>query len=68
MRLGKGQDSERGATLTSQRGAQSRLSIGRFGGWISRLVRRSCAGGLWTISRDGKLMCDSFGCEPYQPE
>ena len=52
----------------SQGRAQAILSPWRFGGWVARLIKRSCSGGMWTISRDGKLMCESLGYDPCQPD
>jgi hypothetical protein len=32
-------------------------------GWLRRALRRGCAAGLWTLSPDGKLQCESLGPE-----
>jgi len=48
-----------------ERGSNLRL---RFGGWLARIIRRSCSNGLWTISRDGKLVCESLCSRLGQPE
>jgi hypothetical protein len=63
MRKLTSEDIERGAAHPSPGRALSDMSTWRFGGWLSRLIRRSCTGGMWTISRDGKL-----GCEPLYSE
>ncbi len=68
MRKLKHEDIERGVARTTQGSAQLSMSTWRFGGWLSRMIRRSCSGGMWTISRDGKLICESLGCDPCQPE
>jgi len=63
----KYEDIERGTARTPQGGAPSNLRL-RFGGWLARMIRRSCTGGMWTISRDGKLNCESLGGDPCQSE
>jgi hypothetical protein len=40
----------------------------RFGEWLARIIRRSCSNGMWTISRDGKLVCESLCCRLEQPD
>jgi hypothetical protein len=61
-------DSEHDATHWLESHAQSLLSLWSFGEWFSRRARRNCADGLWTISRDGKLVCESLICDACQPE
>jgi hypothetical protein len=48
--------------------AQSLLSLWSIGEWFSRMIGRSCDAGMWTISRDGKLVCESLVCGSCQPE
>ena len=67
MRKLKYEDIERGVARTSQGRAPSNLRL-LFGGWLSRMIRRSCTSGLWTISRDGKLVCESLRSKCGQPD
>jgi hypothetical protein len=48
-------------------GRESNLRL-RFGEWLARMIRRSCSNGMWTISRDGKLVCESLCCRLEQPD
>jgi hypothetical protein len=68
MSTNKPEDVERNATHWLEGQAQSLLSLWSFGEWFSRRARRSCGDGLWTISRDGKLVCESLICDACQPE
>jgi hypothetical protein len=68
MRKPKHEDIERGAARTSLGSARSNMSKWRFGEWLSRMIRRGCASGLWTISRDGKLGCEPLCSKPGQPD
>ena len=61
-------DIERGAAGVPQDLTQPNVSMWRFGGWLSRLIRRGCSNGMWTISRDGKLGCEPLICDACQPE
>ena len=67
MRKLKYEDIGRGAARTSQVRTPSNLRL-RFGGWLARMIRRSCSNGMWTISRDGKLVCETLCCKLGQPE
>jgi hypothetical protein len=60
MRKQKHDDIKSGADLQAQNGAGSRSRIWRLGGWLGRAVGRGCASGLWTLSPDGKLRCESL--------
>ena len=57
MRKLKYEDIERGSNL--------RL---RLGEWLARMIRRSCSNVMWTISRDGKLVCESLCSRLEHPE
>ena len=56
------------ADLQAQGGAGSRGRIWRLGGWLGRAVGRGCSSGLWTLSPDGKLRCESLRAEPGECE
>jgi hypothetical protein len=43
-------------------------TIQRFTGWLGRVIGRSCAGGLWTISPDGKLRCEALRGDSCQAD
>lgn len=43
-------------------------TIQRFAGWLGRAIGRSCAGGMWTISPDGKLRCEALREHTCQPD
>jgi hypothetical protein len=64
----KQEDIKRGAILPSEASPQLSTRLRIFGGWLSSLIRRSCTGGMWTISRDGKLVCESLGDDACQPD
>jgi hypothetical protein len=68
MRKRKYEEIGQGAAGTSQGHAQSHTSTRRFGGWLSRMIWRSCTGGMWTMSRDGKLGCETLYSDPGQPD
>ena len=68
MRNLEHEDIERGITRWLEGHAQSLLSLWSFGEWFSRRVPRHCPEGLWTISRDGKLVCESLGDDACQPD
>jgi len=42
--------------------------VRRLGAWLRRRLGRACTGGLWTLSRDGKLGCESWCAETEQCE
>jgi hypothetical protein len=60
----KHDDIKSGADLEIQAGDGSRTRIWRIGEWLGRVVGRGCATGLWTLSPDGKLRCESLRAEP----
>jgi len=66
MRKLKYEDIERGVAHASQGRAPSNLRL--LGGWLLRMIRRSCTSGLWTISRDGKLGCEPLRSKHCQPD
>ncbi len=68
MRKPKQDDITRGAVRQSQGRPQASTSIWRFGEWLSRRIWRSCRAGMWTINRDGKLVCESLSCKCGQPD
>jgi hypothetical protein len=55
------------AAHTAQGRALLNLRL-RFSRLLARIIRRSCSNGMWTISRDGKLVCESLCCRLGQPE
>jgi hypothetical protein len=63
MREPKHDDITRGAVRQSQGGQRASTRTWRFGEWLSRMIRRSCSKGMLTISRDGKLACESLSPE-----
>jgi len=67
MRKLKYEDIERGAARIAQGRVSSNLRL-RFGSWLARIIRRSCSNGLWTISRDGKLVCETLCYKLGQPD
>jgi len=67
MRKLKYENIGRDAARMSQSRAPSSLRL-RFGEWLSRMIRRSCTGGLWTLSRDGKLDCEPLCSKLGQPD
>jgi hypothetical protein len=68
MRKLKHENIESSAARTPQGRAQLDLSTWRFSSWLSSMIRRNCTGGMWTISRDGKLVCESLACDACQPD
>ena len=68
MRKLKDEAIERAADRMPQGRARSSMSIWRLGAWLPRMIRRSCAAGMWTISRDGKLGCEPLSSELGQPD
>jgi hypothetical protein len=67
MRKLKYEDIGRGAARTSQGRGPANLRL-QFGEWLARMIRRSCSNGMWTISRDGKLVCESLCSRLEQPD
>ena len=68
MRKLKHDEIKYGADLQAQGGAGSRNRLWRIGGWLGRAVGRSCAGGMWTISPDGKLRCETLRSEAEEAD
>jgi hypothetical protein len=60
MRELKHDDIMPGADLQTQGGAHSEKTIRLFVLWLWRAIGRRCATGLWTLSPDGKLHCESL--------
>ena len=51
---------------TLQDGAERAGRVRRLGAWLRRRLGRACAAGLWTLSLDGKLACESWQPEAEQ--
>jgi hypothetical protein len=41
---------------------------GRLASWLRRALGRKCASGVWTLSPDGKLLCESWLGDTTQHE
>jgi hypothetical protein len=46
-----------------QERSSRRSPVLRLAGWLRRRLTRDCAAGVWTLSRDGKLACESLRAE-----
>jgi hypothetical protein len=47
-------------------GADRAGYVQRLGAWLRRRLGRACAAGLWTLSPDGKLGCESWCSDAEQ--
>jgi hypothetical protein len=43
-----------------QAAAAQENRVQRLGRWLVRAIGRSCQGGMWTLSPDGKLRCEAL--------
>jgi hypothetical protein len=53
-------DIETRVEVTLQDGADRVGRVRRLGAWLRRRLGRACRAGLWTLSPDGKLACESW--------
>jgi hypothetical protein len=51
---------------TPQDGFDRAGRVRRLGAWLRRRLGRACAAGLWTLSPDGKLACESWQADAEQ--
>jgi hypothetical protein len=54
--------------VTSQDRAERAGRMRRLGGWLRRRLGRERIAGLWTLSPDGKLDCESWPAEGGRPD
>ncbi|HEU5100546.1 MAG TPA: hypothetical protein VFU22_16065 [Roseiflexaceae bacterium] len=46
----------------------SQNAVQRLARWFGRAIGRSCVGGLWTLSPDGKLRCEALRGQSCQTD
>jgi hypothetical protein len=56
-------DSERGHSAANWAATSGLGGVRRLRAWLWRTLGRRCATGLWTMSPDGKLNCESWSAE-----
>jgi hypothetical protein len=59
-------DIEPRVEATSQDGFEIWSRVQRISSWLRRRLGRACAAGLWTLSPDGKLGCESWRTDAEQ--
>ena len=68
MRKLQHDDKRYGAAVQPQATAVPIHILQRFTSWLGRAVGRGCAGGMWTISPEGKLRCEALRGDTCQTD
>src|SRR5882724_3061701 len=62
----KHDDIEATVEATASAGPGRKRRVRWLGGWLWRALGRQCTAGLWTMTPDGKLNCESWRVEAGQ--